>query len=251
MEYLPGKYQYMHRLKTVIYLISALIINTSTGAQPGSKTLVLHLVDKAGDSLLQKGATCQNAFGETFTVRNFNYYLSHIQLAGKERHWIPVSDSSYLVTLDDAESHRINLTVQGALPAIKHIRFLVGVDSSKNVAGVQTGTLDPARGMFWTWNTGYVMAKLEGRSAASSAPAHYFTYHIGGYKKGEAAARWVELTADTALAGDVYIAADVLKWFKGKNDIRIAQYPVCHEPGTLAMLLADNYASMFSIIQVP
>ena len=37
----------------------------------------------------------------------------------------------------------------------------LGVDSLRNVTGVQTGALDPAMDMYWTWNTGYVMAKLE------------------------------------------------------------------------------------------
>jgi hypothetical protein len=41
-----------------------------------------------------------------------------------------------------------------SLKNITAIKFLLGVDSLKNVSGIQTGALDPAKGMFWTWNTG-------------------------------------------------------------------------------------------------
>jgi hypothetical protein len=54
---------------------------------------------------------------------------------------------------------------------ITGIRFLLGVDSARNVSGIQTGALDPARGMFWTWNSGYVMAKIEGSSPSAHVPA--------------------------------------------------------------------------------
>ena len=46
------------------------------------------------------------------------------------------------------------------------LQFLLGVDSLHNVSGAQTDDLDPAKDMFWTWNSGYVMAKMEGNSPA-------------------------------------------------------------------------------------
>lgn len=61
------------------------------------------------------------------------------------------------------------------------ITFLIGVDSLHNVSGAQTGALDPVNDMFWTWNSGYVMAKLEGNSSSSPQMNQKFEYHIGGY----------------------------------------------------------------------
>jgi len=37
--------------------------------------------------------------------------------------------------------------------------------------------------MFWTWNSGYIMAKLEGTSPVSSQPNNKFEYHIGGFRE--------------------------------------------------------------------
>ncbi len=42
--------------------------------------------------------------------------------------------------------------------------------------------LDPTKGMFWTWNSGYLSFKIEGYSPVSTQPAHIIAYHIGGYR---------------------------------------------------------------------
>ncbi len=55
------------------------------------------------------------------------------------------------------------------------ISFVMGVDSAHNHTGDQTGNLDPAVGMFWSWNIGYVFTKFEG-TYSSGTP---FSLHIG------------------------------------------------------------------------
>jgi hypothetical protein len=44
------------------------------------------------------------------------------------------------------------------------------------------------------------------------------------------------------------IGADLLKWFDGKTAVRLSASPTCHEPGALAMRIADNYSTMFSLV---
>ena len=229
--------------KTLTFLLLFIVVaNAYT-----QRKLELRFLNMAGDSVLKLGNSYANQFNETFTVRNFKYYVSHIQLKDKSGKLHSISDSYYLINEADTES--LKITLQYNIEDITSIRFLLGVDSIKNVSGVQTGALDPAKGMFWTWNTGYIMAKLEGKSSASKAPGNYFTYHIGGFKPKENVAKWIELPVQLPgkYYNTVYIKADALKWFKSVHDIMIAEKPVCHEPGKLAMLIADNYATMFSI----
>ncbi|MEZ4798230.1 MAG: MbnP family protein [Flavobacteriales bacterium] len=52
------------------------------------------------------------------------------------------------------------------------INFSVGIDSITNVSGVMGGDLDPTKGMYWTWQSGYINFKLESSK---------ITYHLGGY----------------------------------------------------------------------
>lgn len=59
------------------------------------------------------------------------------------------------------------------------MELLLGVDSLQNEIGTQTGDLSPVHGMFWDWNTGYLMVKAEGPSPQS--PVGTFAFHLGGY----------------------------------------------------------------------
>jgi hypothetical protein len=129
---------------------------------------------------------------------------------------------------------------------------LLGVDSIKNVSGTQTGALDPLQGMFWTWNTGYIMAKLEGTSPEAATAGHRFTYHIGGFRKGMETARKISLPFHQTVAQvkNLHIQADINQWFMGKSILRISETPVCHSPGILAVRIADNYSRQFSLISI-
>lgn len=178
---------------------------------------------------------------DTLVINRFKYYISHIQLTNTEGKTIIPENQYYLIDIADEKSSSIQLNV----PAGNYtgIRFLLGVDSIRNVSGVQTGSLDPLHGMFWTWNSGYIMAKLEGTASSSMIAGKQFTYHIGGFRKHQNTTRLIQLQS-TAFTDSLTIVADAAKWFNGIN---IAKEPVCHSPGTLAVRFADNYSNMFSI----
>jgi hypothetical protein len=223
----------------------------------------IHLLFKnmAGDSTLQTGVGYTNAFGEPLTVRAFKYYISNIQLLYADSGIYKINLAPHLVNETDSTTKQFSFKAPEG--TIRSIYFLLGVDSVINTMGVQTGDLDPAKGMYWVWNTGYIMAKLEGTSAVAKSPGRQFTYDIGGYKSGENAARQITLSVssrpadvsrsgvfyqDTSVVKNIIIKADILKWFQGTNDIMIGEQPMCHEPGTLAMKVADNYQHMFTIV---
>lgn len=213
-------------------------------------TGIIHFIfeNKVGDSLLQSGLVYHNAFDEPFTVRSFKYYISNIQLQYRDGKLHTVKVPPHLV--NEADSASKLLLFAAPAGTVTGIRFLIGIDSATNVSGVQTGDLDPAKGMFWIWNTGYIMAKLEGASPASKAPGKQFSFDVGGYKPGEIAAREINLSLQPTTSrqsSTFIITADISRWFRNKNDIKIGDQPMCHSPGTLAMQIADNYADMFSI----
>ena len=238
----------MLKFKRLFLLLACSFFVLQINAQ---SKLNIRFVNMVGDAKLNPTDTYKTPFDEPFTIRRFKYYISNIQLQDERQQWHKISSETFLIDAEDSSSQLI--AVNHGLKNIKSIRFLLGVDSIKNVSGVQTGTLDPARGMFWTWNSGYIVTKLEGRSAVSKALGRYMTYDVGGYKTGENASRWIELPLTSAAKNKplqtINIKADVLAWFKGANKILIAENAVCHEPGVLAMKLADNYAHMFSVLR--
>lgn len=189
-----------------------------------------------------------NSFNEPFVVNKLKYYVSKITIHAQQKTY--TNAEHYLIDANDTNTHSISFPT--TIKNIEAIEFTIGVDSLKNIEGVQTGALDPMNGMFWTWNSGYIYAKLEGQSDSSKAASNYFTYHIGGYKTNENAVQTIHLKIPQSLSNkkNIVVEADVLKWFDGVNAIRIAQTQICHQPGKLAQQIARNYATMFSIATI-
>jgi hypothetical protein len=223
------------------------VIISPVAAQMGSKNISIQFQHKVGNADLQLfDSTYRNAFGEPFTVNRFRYYISHVALRDDNENIIDIKNDYHLIDEEDSMSKKILLHT--SLKKITTLEFTIGVDSIKNISGVQTGDLDPSHGMFWTWNSGYIFAKLEGQSDSAHSPNHAFTYDIGGFKQKENALRKVVLVVPSNNdSNEIIINVDILKWFQAKYDFKLSHTPYCHQPGKMAQQLADNYATMFSI----
>jgi len=198
-----------------------------------------------------------NAFGEDYTVTAFRLYASHPNFFNNNTAISTTANAKYHL-VDAGSSNTLSFNVSVTDSTFNHFSFQVGVDSIDNVSGAQGGDLDPAKGMFWTWNSGYVMAKLEGASSFSSVPDGNFTYHVGGFSGENKAIRTITLSVPVntpvKLKSDrvteVVINADIDKWFNAAHALRIANNAFVHSPGGLAKQYADNYATMFSIAEI-
>lgn len=204
-----------------------------------------------GSDSLELNKVLTTSLGEQITISNFKYYISNIAFKNTAtQKWFAPKNLYFLIDENIAESKNIRLTIPNK--NYDAIEFMIGVDSLRNVSGVQTGALDPAKGMFWTWNSGYIQAKLEGYSPVAKSINEKFTYHIGGFKQNENTVRKVILSLKnkkeekSTLA--INIAADADKWFNGIYKLKIADSSFTMTPGKLAVQFADNYATMFSVI---
>jgi hypothetical protein len=207
---------------------------------------------------LEYGKTYYNLFLEPYSVKTFKYYISDLELLNND------SDKVYKVAVDNYflidESAAATSTIAVKAPSNKydHIAFTIGVDSIRNVSGAQTGALDPGNGMFWTWNSGYIMAKLEGNSPLSTEVDNRIQYHIGGFKAADNVLKKIVLPfpANTSLdfapnaSATITITANVNAWFNNPNDLHIAQVPVSMTPGDLSQKIAANYSKMFSLVNI-
>jgi hypothetical protein len=190
-----------------------------------------------------------NAAGESLQVTKCLFYLSNFSITYSDGKKTKLPASYFLVDLSNKKSCQIQLPTENK--KILSIHFLLGIDSVTNVRGIQKGVLDPVRGMFWTWNTGYVMAKLEGISSASTMPGKKFSYHVGGYAGNQNVIKSIDLSIPASPENKIVLLVDLLRWFNGPSPISIAQQPNCHSPGELAQKIAGNYQSMFSIQTTP
>lgn len=210
---------------------------------------------KAGAAPLQLNTTYSNTWGEDFIVSVFKFYTGHYRMVRSDGKELPAGEPPYY--LSDA-SRAPSLEILATIPAGRYaaLKWVVGVDSARNVSGVQSGALDPANGMFWTWNTGYIYAKMEGHSEVSSATGNVMEYHIGGFRWPNSAIVEMEVQQEEELVLDqgqtltVTLDADILKWFDGAYPLRIADDPVCTTPGPLAKNIAGNYSGMFTVTNI-
>ena len=192
---------------------------------------------------------------ENFTINKLKYYISNISLQTIDKRINTEQNSYHLINEEDAGSKSFGLSV---IPdKYETIYFLIGVDSLKNVSGAQTDALDPLHGMFWTWNTGYIMFKLEGTSPQSTMVNNKMEYHIGGFTGVNNVLRTVKLNFTESpiiltkqKIAEIIIQVDIDKIFNATNKLTIAQTPVCTIPGAMAASIADSYATAFKISKV-
>ncbi len=207
---------------------------------------------------LVAGKEYHNVFNEPYTVSAFKFYIHAIQLIndGEGAVFELPKDKYYLI--DFANSSTMMIEAGVAPDNYNRLAFILGVDSARNVSGAQTDALDPAKGMFWTWNTGYIMAKLEGNSPVAGTPNNSFEYHIGGFRTGENVIQQISLPFSLQGAIDlkagkstrVDITANVNAWFHDPNDIRLGSNPVSMTPGPLAVMVSENYRKMFTVVNI-
>ncbi|UPT67237.1 MAG: hypothetical protein M0D57_00620 [Sphingobacteriales bacterium JAD_PAG50586_3] len=98
------------------------------------------------------------ASGETVKFSMLKYYVSNVVLTKADGTTWAQPESYYLV---DAESPASALLTINDVPAGDYtaVSFVLGVDSTRNVSGAQTGALSTSNGMFWSWNSGYIFLK--------------------------------------------------------------------------------------------
>ncbi len=196
-----------------------------------------------------------NAFGEKYNITKFRYYVSNVYFKNGSGSFFE-KNSFHLIDESVAESQSFSFSIPPG--NYSSINFLLGVDSLHNVSGAQSGALDPAKDMFWTWNSGYVMAKLEGNSSSSALVNHKYEFHIGGFSGKYNVLKNIELNFpenksvhfDADKTTQVIVNADVDAWWQNPNDIKIAEHASITTPGKLALAASDNYAKMFHIEKI-
>lgn len=194
-----------------------------------------------GETLLLNKKQYINRSGDTLTIEEFKFYVSNFSVcnAGK---WKKIPGLYFLVDAEIEGSKRLALDKITAMP--DSISFYIGVDSLANISGALDGALDPSLGMFWAWNTGYINAKLEGKSNACNTLHHLYEFHIGGYLSPFNALRKVSL--ETKNSSGVLVA-DASKWFFGATPVKLKEFNSVVTPSKYAMAVADNYRNMFSV----
>lgn len=155
------------------------IDNNNNGSTTSSFTLDFDYTwAMSGQAFVINEALYHPMSGDTLTINTFKHYISNVKLIKSDNSTWDATESYHL--LDASEEAKTQVTFTDVpTGSYTGIEITFGVDSLRNVSGAQTGALDPANGMFWSWNSGYIMIKTEGTSP--QATGNNFGYHLGGF----------------------------------------------------------------------
>lgn len=129
--------------------------------------------------------------GDTVRIETLKFYLGRFCWLQKGR--VVHADSAYhLIDLETDSNPVLTFKIPKNL-RFDQLRFQLGVDSATNVGGVMGGDLDPTKGMYWTWQSGYINTKIEGAIGRSAARGDAFEWHLGGYRAPHATAQTLSL----------------------------------------------------------
>ncbi|MBL7813499.1 MAG: hypothetical protein JNL70_00740 [Saprospiraceae bacterium] len=206
----------------------------------------IHISPVFGDKALAKNTWFVSSNGDSLQFDNIRFYLSNIEFETSSKSIVEDSVKAYLVDVFDAKTLIIN-SPKINFANINKLRFNVGIDSMTNMSGALGGDLDPMKGMYWAWQSGYINFKIEGKSPQCKNRKNEFQFHIGGYLEPFYSMRTVELELKNgfnSMKGMLKI--DVSKFFE---NVHITQQNNIMIPCQEAMKLANEAVKMFVVLE--
>lgn len=149
-------------------------------AQNGASTKLI-FEPAFGDSKLQEMNYYKINETDSVQFTALKFYISGIELIRQNKTVWKENNSYHLVDAFHEPSLSLALNVP---PKLKYdrIKFNLGIDSTASVSGAMGGDLDPTKGMYWAWQSGYINFKIEGNSNLCKTRNTEFQYHLGGYQ---------------------------------------------------------------------
>lgn len=186
--------------------------------------------------------------GDSLNFSTFKYYISNIKLKKSDGTWWVQPNSYFLLDLSTGSTPSVQLS---GVPTGEYtdISYTLGVDSLRNVSGAQDGALSPSLGMFWSWNSGYIMLKAEGTSPDAGMGGS-FAFHLGGFS----GANNVVTTKSHTFTGNslsvtgnghcqIHLsAAPETLW---QTSGSVSGTSMIHMPGAAAKTMADDFYASF------
>lgn len=170
--------------------------------------------------------------GDSIRIDQFRFYISAVRLMQQDSVVYAEPSSYHLVDLADTASLQIHLHFGKPL-RFDRVVFCLGIDSLTNVSGAMGGALDPTRGMYWAWQSGYINLKLEGYASNCSERNHEFQYHLGGYLppanamqtiRADVSGSSCEIRPDiAAFLRSAPVSKDALVMSPGENAVRLSR----------------------------
>lgn len=220
-----------------------LFLGTFATSQSTSVAQVSFLPTYKNTPILLDESTDEGFQWEDLSIETLRFYISGIEFYQTEERVFTLANSFHLIDAAVPNSLVIQFEVPEAL-AYTHLQFKIGIDSLTNASGAMGGDLDPTKGMYWTWQSGYINFKVEGVAKRSPARHHRFQFHIGGYQAPYQSVQTVNLALKDKTAIEIQVAID-----KCLASIDLAETYQIMSPNAAAVEMAQQLPLIYSIIK--
>jgi hypothetical protein len=228
----------------LVYLLifCTIPIDTLISQNPNKQTITYH--HRFGTEILQLNTSyyfINNS--DSIQFENLKYYISQIEFLKDNKIIWNEEQSYHLLDVATPESCRLSFNIPSSLD-FNQLRFCLGIDSITNNSGALGGDLDPTRGMYWTWQSGYINIKIEGKSNLCQTRNHEFQFHLGGYQYPFNSLQTILLNVSDHEPMNVEF--DLKQFFKS---IDLSKNNHIMSPGLDAVMLSEKISKYFSIEQ--
>jgi hypothetical protein len=221
--------------------ITSLFVQLSF-AQNAKDSLVMHLHLKFDNQDFEWNKKYISAKNDSLQIDLFKFYISSISVEFSDGSIFTEQNSYHLIDSENPKSLQIPLCLNKK-SSIKKVVFNLGIDSLASTSGALGGDLDPTKGMYWAWQSGYINLKIEGKSSSCKTRKNEFQFHIGGYLKPNYAMREIVLEPNNRTS-TLDINADLAAIF---SEIALSKTNSIMIPGKQAMEIADFSVKMFTL----
>lgn len=228
----------------VIFLFLILISQNCPSFAQTSNNIQLNFLLLLGDSTLQLGENYyKTAQGDSFLIETFRFYISNIEFLNDGKTVWKDTNTAHLIDAENPKSLSFLLEKPDSI-AFSQLQFCIGIDSLTNVSGVMGGDLDPTKGMYWTWQSGYINLKLEGKSNLCTTKNKDFQFHLGGYQTPFYALQKVSFF--TSKEEKIELKVNILTFLQNVN---VAKENHIMSPNQAAVLMAQQWAKAFKMLE--
>lgn len=184
--------------------------------------------------------------GDSIQLHVFKFYVSGIEFIDNNSCVFHEPHSYHLI--DAANSSTFNVQIKrNENVKSDGLQFLLGIDSATNAAGIGSQDLDPTKGMYWAWQSGYINMKIEGEIFHANHQRETFEFHLGGFLPPFLACQHIRLSGlQNNLSTSIVIHTNVDKFL---SQIDFSKKQQVMSPSEKAVMLSQKTVSMFSIFQ--
>lgn len=226
-------------MKKTIFFSLLILIGKSDFAQVEKEILLDFSPIYNVTTITLNNLLSSNVYSDTVIFTKLKFYISNIVLKKDDK--VVFKDKQTVHLLDADHKMSVLLRDVSVVDDFNFIEFGLGVDSVTNTKGALDGDLDPTLGMYWTWQSGYVNFKLEGKRVGNNKSEKEFVYHIGGYSGEKNAYAVIQIPINN-ISDAIHIGIDISKFM---NDKDVLAHDMIMSPGEAAVSISKSLAKCF------